>query len=79
MLQKSEKISKRLEAVSIELDFYKIQSWLSQSRLNTVLFSLEHFSCEEEMDAKLRWHYIISILSIVRIEEPELKSCLKYE
>ena len=50
VLQKAEncKFSKRLEAASIEFDFYKVQCWLSRSCLNTFLYVLEHFSCNEE-------------------------------
>ena len=48
------KISKRLEAASIEFDFYKVQCWLSRSRLNTFLYVSKHFSCDEENER----HYI---------------------
>ena len=41
---KNSEYSKRLEAVSIDFDFYKIQYYLSRSRLNAILFVLEHFS-----------------------------------
>ena len=42
-VEKSE-FSKRLEAVSIAFNFFKIQYYLSRSCLNAILFVLEHFS-----------------------------------
>ena len=50
---KNNKFSKILEAVSIEFVFYKILCLLSRSRLNAILFLLEHFSCEEENERQI--------------------------
>ena len=64
VLQKSKnsEFSKRLEAFSIDFDFYKIQYYLNRSRLNAILFVLEHFSREEENE----WQ--ISLALYIRLE-----------
>ena len=62
-------LPKRLEAVSIDFDFYKIQYYLSWSRLNAILFVSEHFSWEEENERQIslalyiRLEYSFNILS----------------
>ena len=48
----------------LTLFFYKIQYYLSRSRLNDVLFVLEIFRERKKMNDKFRWHYI-SVWSII--------------
>ena len=55
---KNNKISKGLEAHSIEIDLCKIHCWLCRSRLNVLMYNLEHLSCKEEKRKNLLALYI---------------------